>query len=77
MKPNAKKYIRLDNQILSNRSKVDMFESGQFYNLTMRDLYRRKENEFIEKKQQIEKILTEEEKDQIEIYYGCGQMFEY
>jgi len=77
MKPNAKKYIRLDDQILSNRSKVDMFESGQFYNLTMRDLYRRKENEFIEKKQQIEKILTEEEKDQIEIYYGCGQMFEY
>ena len=77
MKPNAKKYIRMDNQILINRTKLDMFESGQFYNLTMRELYRRKENEFIEKKQQIEKILTEEEKEQIENYYQIGQMFDY
>lgn len=77
MKPNAKKYIRLDNQILSNRCKVDMFESGQFYNLIMMDLYRRKENDFIEKQQQIEKILTQEEKEQIENYYQCGQMFDY
>lgn len=54
-----------------------MFESGQFYNLTMRDLYRRKENDFIKKQQQIEKILTQEEKEQIENYYQCGQMFDY
>lgn len=77
MKSNAKKYIQLDNQIFKNRKKADYFESGQFYNLTMRDLYKRKENDFIEKQQQIEKILTQEEKEQIENYYQCGQMFDY
>lgn len=76
MKANAKKYIQLDSQIFRNRQKVDFFESGQFYNLTMRDLYRRKENDFIEKKQEIENILTQQEKEQIENYYQCGQLFE-
>lgn len=77
MKPNVKRYIQLDNQILSNRQKAEKFESGHFYDFSKAIIWREKEKISNNKKQELEFILTPEEKEQIENYYQCSQMFDY
>ena len=77
MKANVKRYIQLDNQIFENRKKVEKFESGYFYNSTKSIIWKEKEKTAIIKKQELEFMLTLEEKKEIENYYQINQMFDY
>lgn len=75
MRHNAKRFIELDKQILSNNEKADKYESGSNYDLIKCDLWRKKAQASQKKQDALE--LDRLDKDEIEDFYGCGQMFDW
>lgn len=74
MRKNAKRYIQLGEQYSSNDKKATKFESGPNYDLIKRDIWRNKANEAMTK--QSELVLDDADMDEIEDFYGCGEMFD-
>jgi hypothetical protein len=74
MTPNAKRYIILDEQYHNNDKKAEKFESGYHYNPIKGYAWREKANTSLNKQNEL--TLSDTDKDQIEQYYQCGQMFD-
>jgi hypothetical protein len=74
MTPTAKRYITLDKQYFSNDKKAEKYESGYYYDPIRGDIWRKKAITSMNKQQEL--ILSEQDKNDIEEYYQCADMFD-
>jgi hypothetical protein len=74
MTPNAKRYLQLDDQYFKNDEKATKFESGYYYDPMKGYAWREKAEASYKKQQAL--ILSEQDMQDIEDEYGCGEMFD-
>jgi hypothetical protein len=73
MTPAAKRYIKLNEQIESNRNKFERYDSGFNYDKVASYFWQNKAAVSQAKQDQL--VLSAEDKQDIEEFYGCGEMF--
>jgi hypothetical protein len=77
MTPNTKRFIALGNSFMSNNTKAKRFESGNGYDPIKYELWTNKATAASTKQLGLTELLSAQDKEEIEDYYGCGQMFDY
>lgn len=73
---NAKRWLELDDQENNARKKVEKYESGYHYDPLRKDTWEKRRQAAYKKQQELEKTLTNEDKDCIEAEYLVGEMFD-
>ena len=77
MKRNARKWVTLDKLEIKHNDIADKCEQWTTRNYSRAELHKNKMKEISQIKSTLEKLLTNDEKKEIELYYQCGQMFDY